>query len=306
MADGPLTATAGTTDAADGLPRERRHNRDVRWDEFEPRAYWHHNYRHLREDDRAIILTVAEYFSGFFDDHPEVLGGKGLDVGSGANLYPALAMLPFTESITLTDHSAANVEWLRQELADTDEDEIWPWQDFWEAYVKSEGFKAYGAVADPQRALARQCEVSQLNVFDLPDQHFDIGTMFFVAESMTSYEREFEDASEHFLKALRPGAPFAAAFMDKSIGYQVGDKMFPAVREVDRSLVASTFTSLGASVTAEKVPIPANDRLRHGYDGMIIATGVTAGRDTTGRLVVPHQARRRRLLDLFRAAVRRR
>lgn len=31
-----------------------------------------------------------------------------IDVGTGTNLYPALAMLPLVESITLGEHSQAN------------------------------------------------------------------------------------------------------------------------------------------------------------------------------------------------------
>jgi hypothetical protein len=255
-----------------------RHNDDVAWDEFDPQKYWQHNYSSLREDDLAIILAVGEYFSGYFNRHPEALGGLGLDVGSGSNLYPALGMLPWTRNITLTDHSGANAAWLRRQLREGGEplpaDASWSWDPFWRAYAKFDGYEQAG---DPRQLLADRVSVEQISVFELPeDGRFDIGTMFFVAESMTSYETEFEDATARFLAALRPGAPFAAAFMDKSLGYVVGDKSFPAVREVDQPTVASTLKTLGATAVAQKIPIPGNDPLRDGYDGMIIAVG-TAG-----------------------------
>jgi hypothetical protein len=272
---GPMGDVHGDT-VADLL---LRHNVEVAWDEFPPEDYWHHNYSALREDDRAIILAVGEYFSGHFQDHPTTGQGAGLDVGSGTNFYPALGMLPWMKTITLTDHSAANVAWLRAHLGGIQtpaaEGEPWEWQPFWEAYSR---FTGYEAKDDARSLLAERCRVEHLSVYDIPPGQYDIGTMFFVAESMTSYEKEFEDATGHFLGALRPGAPFAAAFMDKSLGYVVGEKSFPAVREVDQPLVASTLKSFGAIASVEKIPIPGNDPLREGYDGMIIAVGTTAAK----------------------------
>lgn len=255
-----------------------KHNEEVAWDDFAPEAYWRHNYSSLRADDRAIILAVGEYFSGHFQDHPNDRGGAGLDVGSGANFYPALSLLPWASTVTLTDHSAANVDWLRDRLiamkGDHDGDS-WPWQKFWETFTRFEG---YDPDCDARALLAERCHVQQASVFDIEPGRYDIGTMFFVAESMTSYETEFEDATKHFLDALRPNSPFAAAFMDKSQGYLVGEKHFPAVREVDSALVASTLKTFGAIASVTKIPIPGNDPLRDGYDGMIIAVGTTAGR----------------------------
>src|SRR4051812_47652476 len=71
------------------------HNAEVAWDEFSPSAYWKHNYRYLRADDSEIIGVVA----GFFEAHlgPSLRPGpqpvrRGVDVGAGPNLYPALSM----------------------------------------------------------------------------------------------------------------------------------------------------------------------------------------------------------------------
>jgi hypothetical protein len=251
-----------------------RHNGEVAWDEFSPEAYWQHNYSALREDDLAIILAVGEHFSGHFQDHPNARWGAALDVGSGPNFYPALGMLPWVQTVTLTDHSAANVDWLAKRLAAATNhgDDVWEWRPFWEAFTRFEG---YDAAVDARALLTARCHAEQVSIFDIPRGQYDIGTMFFVAESITSYENEFEDATMHFLEALRPGAPFAAAFVDKSHGYLVGEKSFPAVREVDAPLVASTLKSFGAIASVEKIPIPGNDPLREGYDGMIIAVGTT-------------------------------
>ena len=72
------------------------------------------------------------------------------------------------------------------------------------------------------------------NLFDLPTDRFHVGTMFFVAESITEQADEFELALRAFTRSLKRGAPFAAAFMRNSTGYTVNDRDFPALR-VDRT-----------------------------------------------------------------------
>jgi hypothetical protein len=66
-------------------------------------------------------------------------------------------------------------------------------------------------------------------VFELPASQWDLGTMFFVAESITEAPEEFRAAVAGFIGALRPGAPFAAAFMAGSDGYPVAGTYFPAL-----------------------------------------------------------------------------
>jgi hypothetical protein len=59
-----------------------RHNSDVAWDGFDPVGYWRHNYRALREDDRAILRAVGRHFQSCFGDPPQA-DRFGIDVGSG-------------------------------------------------------------------------------------------------------------------------------------------------------------------------------------------------------------------------------
>ena len=39
-------------------------NADFAWDLFDSAAYFEHNYRQLRADDRKIIVTIADHFNG--------------------------------------------------------------------------------------------------------------------------------------------------------------------------------------------------------------------------------------------------
>ncbi|GIH07290.1 hypothetical protein Rhe02_53570 [Rhizocola hellebori] len=98
--------------------------------------------------------------------------------------------------------------------------------------------------------------------------------MMFVAESITGDMSEFRLAIKNFLGSLKPGAPFAMAFMAGSEGYSVADKWFPSV-PVGRRDVAE---AIAEAVDAELVDIPIPDEgpLREGYEGMILALGTKA------------------------------
>lgn len=253
-----------------------RHNDDVDWNTFDPVAYWESNYRMLRNDDQSIIEMVGEFFSGHFRNAPPENALRGLDVGSGGNLYPALGMLPWSGTITLTDVTPANLDWLNAaaEVGADDSRGRWVWQPFWSEYARYIG---YQQLADPRSLLAARFEVRRQSVLDLEPAGWELGTMFFVAESITSYQDEFVAAVTAFLTALVPGAPFAAAFMDGSTGYLVADRSFPAVRAVDVPLLQEVLSRFSTDVRVRRVDVPVDDPVRAGYQGMVVATGTTAG-----------------------------
>jgi hypothetical protein len=248
-------------------------NSDVDWNSFDPRAYWEHNYRLLRNDDQSIIEVVGEFFSRHFQQVRPVHSLRALDVGSAGNLYPALGMLPWSASITLTEITSANLGWLSAAAAGIGADDQrgrWVWHPFWAEYARYTG---YQQVLDPRAELAARHEIRRQDVLRLEPAGWDLGTMFFVAESMTSFEEEFAAAAAAFGRALVPGAPFAAAFMDSSIGYVVADRSFPAVRAVDVPLVRKVLSRFSGDLTVARVDVPAHDPVQDGYEGMIVATG---------------------------------
>jgi hypothetical protein len=259
------------TDVAEGV-----RNADAPWNRFSPEAYWQHNYSELLAEDQEIISLVSGFLTrAFMDCLP---AERAVDVGSGTNLYPALLMLPWTEKILLTDFSAANVDWLRRNVAD--EGPVWNWGPFWRKLEKAEGYKQ---VSEPRKQLREACAgeagfagIEQKSVFRLPRARWNLGTMFFVAESITEDRNEFRAAIASFVGALTPGAPFATAFMAGSHGYPVAGTSFPAL-PITADDVTQCFTDLGVSGLSVERPQTA-DRVRDGYKYMIVATGFVGER----------------------------
>jgi hypothetical protein len=251
-------------------------NADAPWKRFSSYEYWRRNYWELQPEDQEILALVSGFFTRAFAGRSPARGG--IDVGSGTNLYPALLMLPWTKQILLTDFSLSNVRWLRHQLAD--DGRGWKWRPFWHELQRAEGYRQVG---EPRKQLREACAsergyagIERCSVFDLPEARWELGTMFFVAESITEDPEEFRAAIARFVGALRPGAPFAAAFMAGSRGYPVARTRFPAL-PIDQDDVRLLFTELGASQLSVDL-LQTTHRVRDGYEGMIVATGFACGR----------------------------
>jgi NNMT/PNMT/TEMT family len=264
--DAMIEPMAPTSAACRPLQASAPGNRAYPWDEFDPDWYAEHNYVGLREEDHRILQGVRDFFKGFFKDF--VAGralGRGIDVGSGANLYPSLAMLPFCREITLWERGARNVRWLRNEVR-------WYsafWNEYWNLLASR---NVYAEIEKPRDALQSRARVVRGDLFALPKRRWDIGTMFFVAESVSDQEREFKAAIGRFIGSLKVGAPFATAFMRDSSGYYVDKLRFPAVA-VTEADVAHSLTPLVDDLEIKEIQLGSR-ALREGYSGMILAVGM--------------------------------
>jgi TIR domain/NNMT/PNMT/TEMT family len=245
-------------------------NAEAPWSDFSSQDYWRVNYETVLPDDQEIIRRVSRFFTGAFDGRRPAQ--RAIDVGSGTNLYPALLMLPWTEQILVSDHSESNVRWLvRHVMADH---ASWTWQPFWEL-CEGEG---YDRISEPRKQLRVACHskpgcagIEQHSVFELPRAQWQLGTMFFVAESISEDPAEFRAAIDGFVGALEPGAPFAATFMAESVEYWVGGTKFPALH-INPDDVTERFTKLDVSELS--VELIHEGSMRQGYAGMIVATGI--------------------------------
>jgi NNMT/PNMT/TEMT family protein len=233
---------------------------DALWDLFDSDVYFANNYRELRKDDKRIIEIIAAFFHR---RGPREGPGRAIDVGTGANLYPALSMLPFASEVRLCERAHSNRSWLLRELIAPQQS----WEQFWTAIA--DGRAEYEKIKDPLDLLAYRAKVRKGNVYELKPDQFDLGTMFFVAESITTRNDQFRRATRSFLDSLRPRAPFAAAFMLNSSGYYVGDQRFPAC-SVTMTEVEECLAPLA---TIEDIETVESHDLREGYCGMMVATG---------------------------------
>ena len=243
-------------------------NEHYDWDGFDGQAYFEHNYRSMRRDD-AVMLALA---SEWFDRHAASGGLNSVDVGSGTNLYPALSLLRCSRRVTLYEYSRKNVEWLKATIQHVPES----WQAF--ANLLGSGNTVDGLdLAERfeliQAQVREKCVVEHGSIFGLPQAQWQIGTMFFAAESLTEDYGEFCRALGCFLGALTPGAPFVAAFMADSTGYDVGEVRYPAV-SLNREQLEVAFAGCDRIGTLEICPVKIDPKpIRPGYTGYLVARG---------------------------------
>jgi hypothetical protein len=237
------------------------------WLNFDADEYWRINYSSVLPEDAEIVQCASKFLIEACGTRPR--SKRAVDVGAGANLYPALLMLPWAEHIVFTEYASPNIGWLRKNLADAPGE--WQWRPFWDLVA---GLPCYRAVQHPRRRLAAVHEVRTVSIFDLPPRTWDLGSMFFVADGVTTDEAEFESAVRSFLGALVPGSPFMMAFMEGSHGYDVHGVRFPAVQVTPGSL---DVLLAGLPVTGTNILRTDNSirRVRPGYDAMLFVTGFT-------------------------------
>jgi hypothetical protein len=240
-------------------------NASLPWDSFEPEEYVKNNYVRLHEEDAQIVELTGRHFTATADTD---LVRHGVDVGTGANLYPVFAMLPFCENIDLLEPNRKNRAWLESQLDG--------YAAYWDPYWNRLQTSAPYADVDPRATLARRASVRHGNVFALPRRKWDMGTMFFVAEGITSFKSAYREAVRRFVGSLKVGAPLAAAFMGASTGYTVGDVRFPAV-SITSTNVKELLAPLVDELRVELVSSPSpSEKVRPGYKGMILALGRVA------------------------------
>ncbi|MGW3286846.1 SCO2525 family SAM-dependent methyltransferase [Streptomyces sp. NPDC001002] len=249
-------------------------NDDAPWDEFDPGAYVDQNYRDLLDADAEILTFVREHFSSHFRE-PFDRPIHGIDIGAGANLYPALSMLPWCTEITLLERAPKNVDYLLGQKPHYDPS----WDSFWKVLCGNAGYEAMEG--DPRDRFRTAVRVEEGNLFAMrrrkpfgllrDRRRWQIGTMFFVAESISTSHEEFRRGVACFMAALEPGAPFAAAFMEGSRGYDVGDRHYPACN-VDETQVKESFQGLAQKVETRRLG-ESSHLVRPGHTGIILACG---------------------------------
>jgi hypothetical protein len=240
-------------------------NAQVDWSTLDADIYAGEHYGRLRDDDREIISRTSTFFE-------TALGGRGdtriraVDIGTGANLYPAFAALPFARRLDLIERSPQSVQWLRRQQRDGF---AASWDAFIDVYGNQIGYKNYFNENNPRETFRRKVTVREGSIFDLPAARWSMGTMFFTACSLSTSQDEFNAAVGRFARSLKTRAPFAAAFMTNSYGYDVQGHHFPAV-PISLDDIHAAFAEIATEVTV--TPITSSAPVRDQV-GMALALG---------------------------------
>jgi hypothetical protein len=237
----------------------RRHRHD------EPDTARRRFQRTLRDGDRCALQHVRDFFEAVCDAEQPVR--RGIDVGTGTNLIPALTMVPFCDRITLTDSDPDVVHWLK---AETD----WygdAWDPYWNCLSRR---RPYADVDKPRDAIRQKVAIKQSNLHRETRRTADLGTMFFVSESMSS-GRQARDAITEFLgRTLRRGAPFALALARDPAAYLgLARREVEPLRQADVEALVQPLAE-----TCEFIPVRSEAPAHEADYGLMLALGITRSR----------------------------
>jgi nucleoside phosphorylase len=192
-------------------PASERLPTDVPWDDFNPQEHLrgHYPLRNYTALDTEILTRIRVHFSEHFRAQI-VRPIAGINVGVGTDISPALLMLPWCDEITLLENSEENAEYLVSQLNGYDA----IWDQVWDILHQEE---AYSHLPDARAHFSQVVKIERGNLFNLRSstERWDIGTLFLGTDPATTplNFHDFLYGVEGFMRALRPGAPFAAVIM---------------------------------------------------------------------------------------------
>lgn len=232
-------------------------NKDYSWDEFDPQRYLAANYRTILPPDREIFTSLVEFY------HEHQPRGHFLEIGCGPNLYPVLAALPYANRLDLIEYGERNVAFLKRQTQSLSA--------YWNQWIRL--LRRLNSVydVDLQQQLKQKARIAQGSIFDLDAGVYDSASMFFVSESITGDLDEFDRANKKFLRSLKRGGLFFAAFMENSQGYDSPGRSFPAVAVTAKEIMRS-FKPIATNLHIHSV-MAGHAIIREGHTGMLIAYG---------------------------------
>ncbi len=253
----PIESVARHGDAA--IPSIAIRNGDVDWTQWPVEDYVHENYGWLHPADAAVIDHHTACYRRLAPDSLS----RSLELGAGPNLYPLMLATAASRRIEAVEPSAANVAYLRRQLAEGPDAHWLPF------YARCRTGNPT-LPDDPHQALSR-VRVLRGSATALPPGRYDLASMNFVAESVTEDLAEFGELCHALVRAVRPGGQIIAAFMENMRRYAVGtDSSWPGV-PVDQDVVRAVFAPWTAGLAISRIDVDPT-LPNYGYTGMLLLT----------------------------------
>lgn len=232
-------------------------NTPILWDKFDPLLYVKDNYVELHDEDRIILYLL----SATYHQLPRL--SRAVEIGVGPNLYPLMAMLPVVKKIDAIDYNPANLHYLKRQLKKPDGF----WLKYWRLLQQSNSIYQINLLAE----LRKKVTLPLGDIYALPENTYDLASMNFCAESITTNKNMFKLACRKYIRAVKSGGYYIASFMENSSGYSVGAYRFPSY-PIDKTAVINIFKPVCDQWQLYHIP-KAHHPLRSGYSGMLLFIG---------------------------------
>ncbi|MEU3401150.1 class I SAM-dependent methyltransferase [Streptomyces filamentosus] len=243
--------------------RAPRRNADADWDAWPVQDYLAENYRRLHPCDVAVIRHHAAVYRLLGPGSVE----RSVEFGAGPNLYPLMPAATACRRVDALEPGAAGHAYLRAQLRNGPDPS---WQPFYALCRRLDpalprtlaaALRGVRAVRGDARAVRRGA--------------YGLGSMSFVAESVTEDREEFARVCREFIGCVRPGGHLLAAFMENMPSYRIGDGPVWPGCPVDAAAVRAAFAPYTRELAVRRV---AKDRTLpdYGDTGILLLHAVRA------------------------------
>jgi hypothetical protein len=236
---------------------------------FNPQAYLQEYYRHLGEENRALLHFLNDAYACIFI---EKSSARILEFGGGPTIYQLISAAKYAVSIDFSDYLDANLWevqcWLQNQPG------MFGWEDYLQYVLDQEGGPSDGHAREQRAQLIRTkvrrlltCDAKQADPLGAAYRaHYDIVSVNFVLESITTEMAEWDQLIVNAASLVGPDGYLLMCAITGATSYRVGDRFFPAV-PISRDLLESKLQQQHFLVLRSH-EIEAEQHERQGYDGI--------------------------------------
>ena len=236
---------------------------------FDPQAYLREYYSHLGEENRALLHFLHEAYADIFT---ETDSACILEFGGGPTLYQLISAAKYPVAIDFSDYLDENLreiqKWLQNQSG------MFSWDNYLRyvldlekapSDVQSSHQRAHLIRTKVRRLLG--CNAKQADPLGTAYRaHYDIVSVNFVLESITTEMAEWNRLIAHVASLVRPGGYLLMCAITGATSYRVGDRFFPAV-PITLDLLERKLEQQQFSIARSHV-IAAEQQELQGYDGI--------------------------------------
>lgn len=240
---------------------------DTEFGTFRPEEYLAEYYSSIGLETRQTLGFMASA-SKLIGDNLEIL-----EYGGGPTIYQLISIAPHCRSIVFTDYLKSNLGTVKEWVDGKDTHD---WDKFaFESLLMENGYSPSKEEIDTRLELVKGkiTSFNTVNALNASEDEltagvqFDVVSSHFVAESISSTEKQWKTAMQNTRERIKPGGYLLMSVIQNAEYWVSGGKKYPSY-PVDYSKLHRELSALGFEVISEgNVVADIADPLDPNYEG---------------------------------------
>ncbi len=242
---------------------------------FNPRAYLNEYHCNWDDEDEFLMSFLHEVYRNL---EPQ---STLLEIGGGPTIHQLISARNKVETIVFGEYLKKN----RNEVKAWRENRktSFSWDIYFDHVLKLEGGSQQESILEMKKTLRQKlrfvvpCNILEARLMPfMPARNFDIVSVHFCPESITSQESEFLAGMRRVISMAKPEGLLVMSFLKESSMYAVGPTNFCAFPLTEAKL-KQTLAALGCEIS-ELAHGPADDtRNYHGTISLVAKRRIASG-----------------------------